>query len=226
MGTPLWMGTSNSRDCAGEVMTAPLLRIGLTGGIASGKSTVCKRFIELGVPVIDADESARIVVAPGSPGLARILETFGTDMLMPGGTLDRRALRALVFADAARRRELEGILHPLIRDDMERRAAQCRGPYLVMAIPLLIESGRTNFDRILVIDTDENAQLNRIVARDGGTLAQARAILAAQAGRAERRAVADDVIENMGTLADLRHAVDQVHQRYISLSDRLRGRNS
>jgi dephospho-CoA kinase len=195
------------------------LRIGLTGGIASGKSAVAERFAELGVPIIDADESARTVVAPGSPGLAEIIDKFGENLLTADGTLDRRSLRNLIFSDPGRRRELEAILHPLIRADMERRASVASGPYLVMAIPLLIESGgREHLDRVLVVDVDEEVQLKRLLARDGGSLEQARAILAAQANRASRLQGADDVVLNEGTLSALRDAVDQLHRRYLDLA--------
>jgi dephospho-CoA kinase len=198
------------------------LRIGLTGGIASGKSTVAQRFGELGVPVIDADESARIVVAPGSPGLAEIIGKFGENLLTTDGALDRRSLRNLIFSDPGRRRELEAILHPLIRADMERRASVASGPYLVMAIPLLIESGsRDRVDRILVVDVDEQVQLSRLMARDRCTVEQARAILAAQTSRTSRLEVADDVVQNAGTMSELRHAVDQLHQRYLGLAESL-----
>ena len=198
------------------------LRIGLTGGIASGKSSVAQRFIELGVPVIDADEAARSVVAPGEPGLAHVVEAFGSGILQVDGTLDRRALREIVFADARRRRELEALLHPLIRDDMERRAAAVGGRYLVMAIPLLIEGkNAARVDRVLVVDVDEKSQLERLMARDGGTLHQAQAILAAQATRANRLQAADDIIENTGSIADLRQAVDHWHRRYLKLADPL-----
>ncbi len=195
------------------------LRIGLTGGIASGKSTVAQRFAELGVPVIDADESARIVVAPGSPGLAEVIGKFGENLLTADGALDRRSLRNLIFSDPRRRRELEAILHPLIRADIERRASVASGPYLVMAIPLLIEGGgRQHVDRVLVVDVDEEVQLERLMARDGSTPEEARAILAAQASRASRLKDADDVVPNEGTLAELRRAVDQLHQRYLDLA--------
>jgi dephospho-CoA kinase len=205
---------------------APRLRIGLTGGIASGKSTVAQRFLELGVPVIDADESARSVVASGSPGLAEVIRTFGTNMLTENGELDRRALRNLIFADPERRRELESILHPLIQADMESRAAASVGPYVVMAIPLLVEGGRRDrVHRLLVVDVDEQTQLQRLMARDGGTRQQAEAILAAQASRASRLKAADDVLLNAGTVPDLRHAVDQLHQRYLSLSETLAARD-
>ncbi len=180
---------------------APRLRIGLTGGIASGKSTVAQRFSELGVPVIDADEAARAAVAPGESGLAEIVRRFGAGVLAENGELDRRALRDLIFSDSGARRDLEAILHPLIRARMERAAASAAGPYIVMAIPLLIEGGsRDRVDRILAVDVDEAVQLQRVMARDGGSLEQARAILASQASRSARLAAADDVILNTGTV--------------------------
>ena len=196
------------------------LRIGLTGGIASGKSTVARLFTDLRVPVIDADVAARTVVAPGTPGLAGVIERFGPGILAKNGELDRRALRDLVFSDAGSRRDLEGILHPLIRADMERSADQAVGPYIVMAIPLLIEGGPSDrVDRILVVDVDEAVQLRRVMERDGCTAEQARAILASQAGRSARLAAADDVLQNAGTVTDLRQAVDRLHERYLHLAE-------
>jgi dephospho-CoA kinase len=195
------------------------LRIGLTGGIASGKSTVAQRFVELGIPVINADEVARAVVAPGQPGLAAVAGAFGAGVLAEGGGLDRRALRNLIFSDAARRKELEQILHPLIQAEMERRAAAASGPYLVMEIPLLIEGGKLDrVDRILVVDVDEAIQLERVMARDVSSPEQARAILAAQASRAQRLDAADDVLVNAGTVADLRRAVEDLHTRYLEIA--------
>ena len=202
------------------------LLIGLTGGIASGKSTVARRFQELGVPVIDADDSARAVVAIGTPGLARVVEHFGRDVLAADGTLDRPAMRSLIFRDPAQRRDLEAILHPLIQADMQARAGAAVGPYVIFAIPLLVESGRgrERVDRILVVDVDENVQLERLLARDGGTRPEAQAILAAQTTRAARLATADDVLSNSTTERDLRHSVDQLHQRYLSLTESLAAR--
>ncbi len=195
------------------------LRIGLTGGIASGKSTVARRFTELGVPVIDADAAARAVVAPGTPGLAAVSERFGPGVLTDNGELDRRALRDLIFNDPALRQDLEAILHPLIRADMEQSAELAVGPYVVMDIPLLVEGGsRDRVDRILVVDVDEAVQLQRVVARDGCTEQQARAILASQASRTARLAAADDVLPNTGTVTDLRQAVDRLHERYLRLA--------
>jgi len=195
------------------------LTIGLTGGIASGKSTAAARFVELGVPVIDADESARRVVAPGEPGLGQVATAFGAGVLTATGELDRRALRQIIFGDAQRRRELERILHPLIRADMDRRAAAAPGPYVVFAIPLLVEGGaRGRVDRILLIDVAEDVQLERVMKRDGGSLEEARAILAAQASRDSRLKAADDVLVNSGSVADLRQAVDRLHAVYLRLA--------
>ena len=193
--------------------------IGLTGGIASGKSTVAARFRELGIPVIDADESSRSVVALGQPGLAAIKVRFGAGVLNPAGALDRRALRNQIFTDPEKRKALEGILHPLIRADMERRVEAAAGPYIVMAIPLLVEGGtHDRVDRILVVDVAEEVQLERVMTRDGGSIDQARAILSAQASRDRRLKAADDVLVNSGTVSELRQAVDELHRRYLSLA--------
>jgi dephospho-CoA kinase len=199
---------------------SPRLRIGLTGGIASGKSTVTQRFAELGVPVIDADVAARIVVEPGKPGLEQVVRRFGVGVLDTSGNLDRPTLRALIFNDPASRQALDAILHPLIRVEMEQQAARATGPYLVMAIPLLIEGGRAHerVDRVLVVDVDEAMQLKRLQARDGSSPSQARAILTSQASREGRLAAADDVLRNSGTVADLRQAVDRLHEKYLHLA--------
>jgi dephospho-CoA kinase len=198
-----------------------LLRIGLTGGIASGKSIVTQRFAELKVPVIDADIAARRVVEPGEPGLEQVVRRFGLGVLDASGKVDRRALRELIFSDPASRQALDAILHPLIRAAMEQQAADAKGPYLVMAIPLLIESGRARerVDRVLVVDVDEARQLERVQARDGSSAEQARAILASQASRETRLAAADDVLENDGSVADLRQAVDDLHEKYLHLAE-------
>jgi dephospho-CoA kinase len=196
------------------------LRIGLTGGIASGKSTAQRRLIELGVPVIDADIAARAVVARGQPGLAAVIERFGAGVLTPQGDLDRRVLRGLIFQSPEKRRDLEAILHPLIRDHMEEAALAAVGPYLVLSIPLLVESGtpRDRVDRILVVDADESDQIRRLMSRDSVTADQARAILAAQANRSDRLKAADDILVNTGSVPELRHAVDRLHRRYLELA--------
>jgi dephospho-CoA kinase len=198
---------------------AKRLRVGLTGGIASGKSTVAQRFIELGVPVIDADEASRAVVAPGTPGLAKVIERFGSGVVAKNGELNRRALRDLIFSDPSSRQDLERILHPLIRAHMEQSTEAAIGPYIVMAIPLLVEGdSRNRVDRILVVDVDEIVQLQRVMARDGSTLEQARAILDSQATRSARLAAADDILLNAGTVTDLRQGVDRLHERYLRLA--------
>jgi dephospho-CoA kinase len=199
-------------------MAAPF-RIGLTGGIASGKSAVAAAFSELGVPVIDTDLLAREVVEPGQPALAAVVSAFGPSVLGPDGRLDRRGMRALVFADPERRRTLEAILHPAIRALTQARVAATDAPYVVIAIPLLAEGGRQGrVDRVLVVDCPPELQRQRLLARDGETAAGADAILAAQASRAKRLAIADDVLDNSGPLAALRPAVAALHRRYLSLA--------
>jgi dephospho-CoA kinase len=191
------------------------LRIGLTGGIASGKSAVARLFAARGVPVIDTDQIARDVVEPGQPALAELVEAFGAAILRPDGHLDRRALREQVFADPSQRRRLEALLHPRILAELERRSAAAGGPYQVLVIPLLVEGGRrTPLDRVLVVDCPEETQLARLRARDGETEAGARAMLAAQARRGDRLAAADDVIVNDGTLEQLEAAVAALDARY------------
>jgi dephospho-CoA kinase len=191
-------------------------RVGLTGGIASGKSTVANLFAALGVVIIDTDELAREVVAPGSPLLARIAEHFGGEVL-DAGSLDRRALRTRVFADAAEREWLEKLTHPAIRELTDARSNAARSRYVMVAIPLLVETGGAErFDRVLVVDCEPALQLARLQARDGSTHEQAQRMLAAQASREQRLAVADDVIHNDGDIASLRDQVETLHTRYLA----------
>ncbi|HXQ31732.1 MAG TPA: dephospho-CoA kinase [Steroidobacteraceae bacterium] len=202
------------------------LRIGLTGGIASGKTAVASAFARRGVPVIDADRIARDVVAPGTAALAAVLAEFGPGLVLPDGGLDRRRLRDIVFADPERRRRLEAILHPPIRRAIEAEAAAVTAPYAVIAIPLLAETGqRASVDRVLVVDCPAELQKARLMARDGETAERAAAMLTAQAPRDARLAIADDRIDNTGSLEDLDRSVDTLHQRYLSLSGdrRVRG---
>jgi dephospho-CoA kinase len=197
----------------------PPLRVGLTGGIASGKSTVAALFAQLGVPVIDTDRIARDVVEPGSPVLADIEARFGPGILAPDGRLDRRALRTIVFADAQARQDLEALTHPAIETETQRRSAAAGGEYQLIAVPLLAEKGlKSRYDRVLVVDCDPAAQLQRLVVRDGSTEAGARAILAAQADRADRLAMADDVIGNDGDIHALTGQVEALHARYRALA--------
>ena len=194
----------------------------LTGGIASGKSAVADAFARRGVPVLDADVIAREVVAPGQPALAAVVEAFGPAVLAADGTLDRRALRARIFADPTDRRRLEALLHPAIRAAFaEQSAALARAgaPYQIHAIPLLVESGRApQYDRVLVVDCPEGLQRRRLLARDGETPERVAAILAAQATRDARRAVATEILDNSGSLADLDAAVERLHETYLAVA--------
>jgi dephospho-CoA kinase len=197
----------------------PPYRIGLTGGIASGKTTVARLFEALGVPVIDTDVLAREVVAPGQPALGQIAARFGTSVLLPDGSLDRAALRAIVFADPAARADLEQLTHPAIRALLEERSAAMGGDYQILVIPLLVETGRrTPVDRVLVVDAPEELQIRRLQARDGSTLEQAKQALATQVSREARQAAADDVIVNDGSLGALRDRVAELHFRYREIA--------
>ena len=198
-----------------------MLLIGLTGGIASGKTLVVDRFVELGVPVIDADVLAREVVQPNSEGLAALVEKFSPSILTDNDKLDRAALRSIIFTEPDHRKTVESILHPLIRQLGDRRIADTASDqhaYAIYAIPLLVESAQQDrFNRILVVDIPRQLQIERLMARDGSTESQAASILSAQASRAERLAVADDVITNDGTVGETQRQVDELHRRYMAL---------
>jgi dephospho-CoA kinase len=196
-----------------------MFRIALTGGIASGKSAVATLFEARGVPVVDSDVIAREIVAPGTPALEAIRVRFGDAVLLPDGSLDRRALREQVFADPAARRDLEAITHPAIRERMQAWSRTAAGPYQIHMIPLLAEGGgRRDFNRVLVVDCPEELQIQRVMQRDGVDANSARNVLAAQASRAERLAIADDVIVNDGDRDKLSQDVDALHRRYLQLS--------
>ena len=191
-------------------------RVGLTGGIASGKTTVANTLAALGARVIDTDAIAREAVAPGQAALAELEQHFGGAIIRADGSLDRRRLREMVFADAAARHELEAILHPRIRVETLRQADAAGGLYQVIVVPLLTRSElRAAMDRILLIDCRQNTQIQRLVARDAESAEQARRILKAQASRREYLAIADDVIDNSGTLAALRQASLAIHRQYL-----------
>lgn len=195
------------------------LRIGLTGGIASGKSVVADYFEGFGVPIIDTDLIAREVVAPGQPALDEIRERFGDAVLDESGNLDRGHLRRVVFADDNARHDLEAILHPRIGDETRRRSQVAGGPYQIIVVPLLVGSPLRRFvDRILVVDCDEDQQLRRLQARDGESIEQARRMLAAQATREQRLEIADDVIDNDGSLEETRARVRELHAKYLELA--------
>lgn len=200
------------------------LRIGLTGGVASGKSTVSELFAELGATVIDTDVIAREVVQPGMPALDDIRAAFGDDVIDQDGSLDRAALRRIVFADEDARGRLEQILHPLIRAETMRQADVARGSYQVIVVPLLVESPLKEFvDRILVVDCDEETQIERLMARDSESEVQARRMLAAQSTREERLAIADDVVRNDRDLAETRRQVAELHEKYLRELERTLG---
>jgi dephospho-CoA kinase len=203
---------------------APALLIALTGGIASGKSAVAEEFAKLGVPVLDTDQIARDVVAPGTPALGQLVAEFGPEILDANGGLNRAHMRERVFSDPEQRRKLEAITHPAIRAELARRSAAAGGDYQVHVIPLLVETGRAEaYDRVLVVDCPEDAQIARLMARDGTSRERAREILAAQASREERLNAAHDVIENTGTLADLQRFVQTLHRNYALLAQNLAG---
>jgi len=196
------------------------LRIGLTGGIASGKTTVANFFADLGVPIIDTDVIARDVVAKGAPALAQIRADFGDSVFNEDGVLDRKAMRKLVFSDDSKRRQLEGILHPRIREAAVVQAQAVTDPYMIIVVPLLVGSPMKAFmDRALVVDCGENVQLRRLLARDTENEEQARRMIAAQASREERLAIADDVLVNDTDLDQTRRQVGALHHRYLELSN-------
>lgn len=196
-----------------------MLRIGLTGGIGSGKSTVCRLFADLGVPIIDTDNIAHSLVEPGKPALAYMVEAFGQEILDQQGALNRALLRERVFSDEKQRQRLELILHPLIRSEMHRQLERLKGSYVIIAIPLLLEKGwQGEVDRILVVDTDETRQLERTVRRDGLSEAAVKRIIKSQVSRQQRLATADDTIHNDGALDKLRGQVIELHQLYLQLA--------
>lgn len=196
-------------------------RIALTGGVASGKTTVAKLFAALGAQLIDTDQIARDIVAPPSTVLDRIAARFGSGILLAGGALDRAKLRRLMLADPDARRDLEAITHPAIRAEVERLARQPVGPYQLIAIPLLVETGtQDQYDRVLLVDASPATQQQRLMLRDGVDAAGAAALLAAQATRDARRAAAHDIIDNDGDVARLAPQVERLHRHYLTLRSR------
>jgi dephospho-CoA kinase len=194
------------------------VRVALTGGIASGKSTVAALLTELGAVAVDSDQLAREVVEPGTPGLAAVTEAFGPEVLTDDGHLDRRALGSRVFGEESARRRLEGILHPLIRARAaELEAAAPDGALVVHDIPLLVETGQADsFDAVVVVDVPVETQVERMVRDRGWTREDAEARVAAQASREQRRAVATYVVDNTGTRDDLRDRVTEVVDQLVS----------
>jgi len=191
--------------------------VGLTGGIGSGKSTVADLFVARGAALVDTDAIAHELTGPGGAAMDALRARFGDDIVRPDGGLDRAAMRRCVFADAEAKAALEGILHPLIRAESDRRCALAQAPYVILAVPLLVESGsyRARCDRILLVDCDPEIQVARVMARSGLGEAEVRAIMATQATREKRLAVADDVVDNAGAAEALVPQVDALHRAYL-----------
>ncbi|MNS35712.1 Dephospho-CoA kinase [compost metagenome] len=194
--------------------------VAITGGIGSGKTTVANQFAALGIEVVDADLIAREVVEPGTPALAAIASHFGPGILDEQGRLDRRALRERIFSDPAAKSWLNALLHPIIRSEMLRQCAAANSPYCLLVVPLLVENRLTELaDRVLVIDVDEATQIERTCRRDGVSREQAQAILASQASRTERLAMADDVLDNQsGTTETIRERILALHETYLAFA--------
>lgn len=201
-------------------MSHARLVIGLTGGIGCGKSAVAELFAGFGVAIIDTDQIAHQLTAPGQAALTAITNEFGADFLLPDGNLNRPRLRHLIFSAPEARKELEAILHPLIREEAKRRIALAHAPYTIVAVPLLLESGayREMVQRVLVVDCGEEQQVERVVARSGLAETEIRAIMDSQLGRQARLSQADDIIDNHGSHSALKAQVEQLHQRYLKLA--------
>ncbi|HBA65645.1 MAG TPA: dephospho-CoA kinase [Methylococcaceae bacterium] len=198
-----------------------MLKIGLTGGIGSGKTTIADLFAELNVPVIDADDIAREVVAPGSQALEQIRHAFGEGVIAGDGSLDRGAMRELVFADTEQKRKLEAIVHPMVRQRILKRVASLDASYCIICVPLLVESGMVDLvDRVLVVDCSVETQIERVTKRDRLDEKIVRAMIASQATREQRKALANDLIDNASTDSMLAEQVKKLHNLYLYLSIR------
>ena len=198
-----------------------MIAVGLTGGIGSGKSTVADLFAVRGVPLVDTDVIAHRITAPHGMAMAAIASQFGPEFVAADGSMDRARMRALVFGDESARKRLEAITHPLIRAETERETHEAKGPYVIVVVPLLVESGswKARVDRVLVVDCSVETQIARVMRRNGFTREQVLAIIARQATREARLADADDVIVNDGaTLEALAQDVETLHERYLALS--------
>lgn len=196
-----------------------MLRIGLTGGIGSGKTTIATLFAAHGVPVIDADTIAHQLTLPGTPATNQILKSLGPEIAATAGSINRQRLAQRIFTDPKARAQLEKILHPLIRAEMQRQQNNLDAPYCLLVIPLLFEAGQRDMvDRILVVDVDEELQIARVAARDGRSTDEIRAILSTQTDRAQRLKQADDIMTNTGDVASLKAQVDALHRKYLALA--------
>lgn len=197
--------------------------VGLTGGIGSGKTTVANLFVERGIELVDTDAIAHELTAPGGGAMPALIAEFGPAVVTAEGAIDRPAMRQRVFTDSTARARLEAILHPRIRQLSAERCLAARSPYVILAVPLLVESGtyRERCDRIVAVDCPEARQIERVMARNNMTAAEVRAIMAAQATRQQRLAVADDVVVNDADLASLCTQVNGLHQKYLQLSGQI-----
>lgn len=196
-----------------------MLKIGLTGGIGCGKSTVCNLFNHHGVPIVDTDELAREVVKPGSSVIVEMTSLFGKEILQPDRSLNREKLRQIVFTDSEKLQQLEAITHPAIRQLLHDKVASIRQPYAIVAIPLLLEKHwQDEVDRVLVIDCDETTQLERTMARDGSEEHIIRSIISSQVPREKRLEAADDIIHNDADIYSLRLQVEKLHRYYTKIA--------
>ena len=204
-------------------MQQPRFTVGLTGGIGCGKTTVADRFAELGASIVDTDQIAHSLTAPRGPAMPAIIDAFGPEFAARDGSLERARMRELVFSDPLAKERLEAILHPRIRATAEQAALDATGPYVIMVVPLLIESGgwRARVQRVLAIDCAEETQVRRVMARNSLSEQQVRAIMAAQVTRAERLAAADDVIVNDDGIAALELQIARLHAEYLAFSGRM-----
>lgn len=195
-----------------------MLKIGITGGIGCGKSAVTDYLSGKGIVIADADQAAKVIVEPGQPALKTIVNHFGSQILLDDGTLNRRALRDIIFNDPEQRRWLERLTHPLIIERLRQELAAAQSPYVILVAPLLLEANLKGIvDRVLVIDIDPEQQIARTMARDGVSRTQVENILQAQASRAQRLSIADDIIDNSGSLDALHQQLDALHQRYLAM---------
>lgn len=195
-----------------------MLKIGVTGGIGCGKSAVTDYLSGKGIVIADADQAAKVIVEPGQPALKTIVNHFGSQILLDDGTLNRRVLRDIIFNDPDQRRWLEQLTHPLVIEKLRQELAAAQSPYVILVAPLLLEANlKVIVDRVLVIDTDPEQQIARTMARDGVSRTQVENILQAQASRAQRLSIADDIIDNSGSLDALHQQLDALHQRYLAM---------
>lgn len=197
-----------------------MLKIGLTGGIGSGKTTAANFFLELGIPVIDADDIAHTLVAKGQPALKEIEKTFGAIILNEDGSLDRGKLRDIIFSSPSQKKLLESILHPLVYEEMQRQTDSMDSPYVILSIPLLLETGMQHLvDRVLVIDCPVEIQFERVKQRNGLTDDRITSIIEAQIPRTLRISAADDIVNNAGSTSKLAEQIKKLHNLYISLGN-------